>query len=139
MIGRNPRLLSAGATPASVYTDLGAHPTSGRPWRGEFVNRRKGGGEHNESVIISPLHDEQGRITHYLAVQEDVTERRRDEERIRKLINFDALTGLPNRTMFASRFSQALALTQRSGHQLALLYLDLDHFKNVYVSSSACL
>ena len=41
--------------------------------------------------------------------------------------------------MFASRFSQALALTQRSGHQLALLYLDLDHFKNVYVSSSACL
>ena len=64
-------------------------------------------------------------------MQEDVTERRRDEERIRKLINFDALTGLPNRTMFASRFSQALALTQRSGHQLALLYLDLDHFKNV--------
>ena len=61
-------------------------------------------------------------------MQEDVTERRRDEERIRKLINFDALTGLPNRTMFASRFSQALALTQRSGHQLALLYLDLDHF-----------
>ena len=130
-IGRNPRLLSAGATPASMYADLWAHLTSGRPWRGEFVNRRKGGGEYNESAIISPLHDEQGRITHYLAVQEDVTERRRDEERIRKLINFDALTGLPNRTMFASRFSQALALTQRSGHQLALLYLDLDHFKNV--------
>ena len=134
MIGRNPRLLSAGATPASVYADLWAHLTSGRPWRGEFVNRRKGGGEYNESAIISPLHDEQGRITHYLAVQEDVTERRRDEERIRKLINFDALTGLPNRTMFASRFSQALALTQRSGHQLARLYLDLDHFKNVYDS-----
>ncbi len=131
VIGRNPRLLSAGGTPASVYADLWAHLTSGRPWRGEFVNRRKGGGEYNESAIISPLHDEQGRITHYLAVQEDVTERRRDEERIRKLINFDALTGLPNRTMFASRFSQALALTQRSGQQLALLYLDLDHFKNV--------
>jgi len=129
VIGRNPRLLSAGATPASVYADLWAHLTSGRPWRGEFVNRRKGGAEYHEAAIISPLHDEQGRITHYLAVQEDVTERRRDEERIRKLINFDALTGLPNRTMFASRFSQALALTQRSGHQLALLYLDLDHFR----------
>ena len=110
MIGRNPRLLSAGATPASVYADLWTHLTSGRPWRGELVNRSKGGGEYNESAI-SPLHDEQGRITQYLAVQEDVTERRRDEERIRKLINFDALTGLPNRTMFASRFSQALALT----------------------------
>ena len=110
VIGRNPRLLSAGATPASVYADLWTHLTSGRPWRGELVNRSKGGGEYNESAI-SPLHDEQGRITQYLAVQEDVTERRRDEERIRKLINFDALTGLPNRTMFASRFSQALALT----------------------------
>ena len=70
-------------------------------------------------------------MTHYLAVQEDVTERKRDEERIRRLVNFDALTGLPNRTMFASRFSQALGLTQRSGQHLALLYLDLDHFKNV--------
>ncbi|MCE1193001.1 MAG: EAL domain-containing protein [Acidovorax sp.] len=131
VMGRNPRLLSAGTTPESVYRDLWAHLSSGRPWRGEFVNRRKDGREYHESAIISPLHDEHGRITHYLAVQEDVTERKRDEERIRKLVNFDALTGLPNRTMFASRFSQALALSQRSGQHLALLYLDLDHFKNV--------
>ncbi|MBV7460385.1 MULTISPECIES: EAL domain-containing protein [unclassified Acidovorax] len=131
VVGRNPRLLSAGGTPLSVYADLWAHLSSGRAWRGEFLNRRKDGREYYESAIISPLHDEQGRITHYLAVQEDVTERKRDEERIRKLVNFDALTGLPNRTMFASRFSQALALTQRSGQHLALLYLDLDHFKNV--------
>lgn len=131
VMGRNPRLLSAGSAPPSLYADLWAHLTSGRAWRGEFLNRRKDGREYYESAIISPLHDEQGRITHYLAVQEDVTERKRDEERIRNLVNFDALTGLPNRTMFASRFSQALALTQRSGQHLALLYLDLDHFKNV--------
>ena len=131
VMGRNPRLLSAGATPQSVYEDLWAHLSSGRAWRGEFLNRRKDGREYYEAAIISPLHDEQGRITHYLAVQEDVTDRKRDEERIRKLVNFDALTGLPNRTMFASRFSQALALTQRSAQRLALLYLDLDHFKNV--------
>lgn len=131
VVGRNPRLLSAGETPLSVYADMWAHLSSGRAWRGEFLNRRKDGREYYESAIISPLHDEQGRITHYLAVQEDVTERKRDEERIRKLVNFDALTGLPNRTMFASRFSQALALTQRSGQHLALMYLDLDHFKNV--------
>jgi diguanylate cyclase (GGDEF)-like protein/PAS domain S-box-containing protein len=131
VVGRNPRLLSAGATPPTVYVDLWAHLSSGRPWRGEFLNRRKDGREYYEAALISPLHDEHGRITHYLAVQEDVTERKRDEERIRKLVNFDALTGLPNRTMFASRFSQALALTQRSGQHLALLYLDLDHFKKV--------
>ncbi|WP_139019418.1 EAL domain-containing protein [Acidovorax sp. NO-1] len=131
VLGRNPRLLSAGSTPPSVYQELWAHLACGRPWRGEFLNRRKDGSEYHESAIISPLLDEQGDITHYLAVQEDVTERKRDEERIRRLVNFDALTGLPNRTMFASRFSQALGLTQRSGQHLALLYLDLDHFKNV--------
>ena len=131
VLGRNPRLLSAGATPPSVYQELWAHLVSGRPWRGEFLNRRKDGSEYHESAIISPLFDESGRVTHYLAVQEDVSERKRDEERIRRLVNFDALTGLPNRTMFASRFSQALGLTQRSGQHLALLYLDLDHFKNV--------
>ena len=131
VLGRNPRLLSAGSTPPSVYEELWAHLVSGRPWRGEFLNRRKDGSEYHESAIISPLLDESGCVTHYLAVQEDVTERKRDEERIRKLVNFDALTGLPNRTMFASRFSQALGLTQRSEQHLALLYLDLDHFKNV--------
>ena len=131
VLGRNPRMLSAGSTPRSVYEELWAHLVSGRPWRGEFLNRRKDGSEYHESAIISPLLDESGSVTHYLAVQEDVTERKRDEERIRRLVNFDALTGLPNRTMFASRFSQALGLTQRSGQHLALLYLDLDHFKNV--------
>ena len=131
VLGRNPRVLSAGSTPRSVYEELWAHLVSGRPWRGEFLNRRKDGSEYHESAIISPLLDESGSVTHYLAVQEDVTERKRDEERIRRLVNFDALTGLPNRTMFASRFSQALGLTQRSGQHLALLYLDLDHFKNV--------
>jgi len=66
-----------------------------------------------------------------VALARDITDRKSDEERIRKLANFDVLTGLPNRTLFASRFSQALALTQRSGGQLALMYLDLDNFKNV--------
>jgi len=104
---------------------------AGKSWKGEFLNRRKDGREYHEAALISPLHDEHGQTTHYLSIQEDITDRKRDEERIRKLVNFDILTGLPNRTLFASRFSQALALTQRSGQRLALMYLDLDHFKNV--------
>lgn len=131
VLGKNPRLLSAGRTPEQVYKELWASLEAGKAWRGEFLNRRKDGSEYYESASISPLHDDHGVITHYLAVQEDVTHRKQDEERIRQLANFDALTGLPNRTMFASRFTQALGLSQRSGQQLALLYLDLDHFKNI--------
>lgn len=129
--GRNPKLLSAGKTPRSLYQELWSSLLEGKSWKGEFLNRRKDGREYHEAALISPLHDEHGDTTHYLSIQEDITDRKRDEERIRKLVNFDILTGLPNRTLFASRFSQALALTQRSGRQLALMYLDLDHFKNV--------
>jgi len=129
--GRNPKMLSAGKTPRSTYQELWSSLMAGKSWKGEFLNRRKDGREYHEAALISPLHDEHGQTTHYLSIQEDITDRKRDEERIRKLVNFDILTGLPNRTLFASRFSQALALTQRSGQQLALMYLDLDHFKNV--------
>jgi len=129
--GKDPRLLSAGKTPRSTYQELWSNLREGKSWKGEFLNRSKDGREYHESALISPLHDEYGVTTHYLSIQEDISDRKRDEERIRKLVNFDVLTGLPNRTLFASRFSQALALTQRSGGQLALMYLDLDHFKNV--------
>lgn len=129
--GRNPKLLSTGKTPRATYQELWSSLQEGKSWKGEFVNRRKDGREYHESALVSPMHDEHGETTHYLSIQEDITDRKRDEERIRKLVNFDILTGLPNRTLFASRFSQALALTQRSARQLALMYLDLDHFKNV--------
>ncbi|MDY0106055.1 MAG: EAL domain-containing protein [Giesbergeria sp.] len=129
--GRNPKLLSSGKTPLSTYQELWKSLKAGNSWKGEFLNRSKNGREYFQSALISPLHDDHGVVTHYLSIQEDITDRKRDEERIRKLVNFDVLTGLPNRTLFTSRFSQALALTQRSGQQLALMYLDLDHFKNV--------
>ena len=129
--GRNPNMLSAGKTPRSTFQELWTNLMAGKSWKGEFLNRRKDGREYHEAALISPLHDEHGLTTHYLSIQEDITDRKRDEERIRKLVHFDILTGLPNRTLFTSRFSQALALTQRSGQQLALMYLDLDHFKNV--------
>ena len=130
-IGKNPKLLHSGKTPQSTYEDMWQHLTSGRAWRGEFVNQRKDGSEYTESVLISPVFDDAGQPTHYLAIKEDITQRKLDEQRIERLAHFDALTDLPNRKLFASRCEQALGLSERSHQPLAVLYMDLDHFKHI--------
>ncbi len=131
VLGQNPRILHSGQTPRATYEDLWRHLRQGQIWRGELTNRRKDGSEYIESVMISPVFDEQGNPVNYLAIKEDITRRRLDEQRIERLAHFDALTDLPNRKLFGLRCDQALAQSGRSRQPLAVLYLDLDHFKNI--------
>ncbi|QEL55944.1 PAS domain S-box protein [Chromobacterium paludis] len=77
VLGRNPRLLSSGLTPRQTFVDLWRHLHAGQAWRGELFNRRKNGDELTELAYISPIRQADGRITHYLALQEDVTEKKR--------------------------------------------------------------
>jgi PAS domain S-box-containing protein len=77
VIGQNPRVLQSGKTPQSSYDDLWSRLADGHPWKGEFVNKRADGSEYNEFAIITPLRQPDGRITHYVAVKEDITERKR--------------------------------------------------------------
>ena len=84
ILGKNPRLLRSGKTPPEVFDVMWATLRAGRTWRGEFVNRRKDGSEYVESATISPIHQADGRISHYLAVKEDISERRRMEESLRE-------------------------------------------------------
>ena len=76
-IGRNPRVLQSGRTPRATYTDLWATLAEGRPWKGEFTNRRRDGGEYTEFAIITPLRQADGTISHYVAVKEDISEKKR--------------------------------------------------------------
>lgn len=131
VMGKNPRVLQSGNTPKATYVDMWAHLTAGEEWRGELINRRKDGSEYIESAMISPVRQADGKITHYLAIKQDITSKRRDEERIQQLAHFDQLTGLPNRSLLNERFSYALSLAKRSGESLAVMFLDLDHFKNI--------
>jgi two-component system, sensor histidine kinase and response regulator len=77
LVGQNPRILQSGRTPPETYAALWATLRRGQPWKGEFFNRRKNGEEYIEFAIITPLHDTDGRITHYVAVKEDITEKKR--------------------------------------------------------------
>ncbi|MFZ2303053.1 MAG: PAS domain S-box protein [Gallionella sp.] len=84
-IGQNPRILQSGRTPRATYDDLWAHLTRNETWKGEFVNRRKDGSEYIESVWVSPVRMADGRVVSYLAIQEDITERKRMEAELLQL------------------------------------------------------
>ena len=79
-IGKNPRILKTDKTPPETYLQLWDTLATGKEWHGEFVNRKKDGSLYTESAIISPIKDLDGVITHYLAVKEDITERKRAEQ-----------------------------------------------------------
>jgi len=130
-LGANSRILKSNKTPPESYQTMWASLTQGQVWQGEFINRRKDGSEYIESAIISPVRASDGVITHFLAVKQDITDKKLAEAQIHRLAYFDALTGLPNRTLLMDRLTQMLAVGRRSGHQEALLLLNLDRFKNI--------
>lgn len=131
VMGKNPRLLKAGKTSYAVYDDMWATLLSGQTWHGELTNRKKDGTEYIHSTNISPVIDTNGTTTHYIAIEEDISERKMNEERISYLANFDALTGLPNRVQMDDHMRYTLSLAKRNKGIFAVMFLDLDHFKNI--------
>ncbi len=131
LIGANPRMLQAGKTPPETYHSLWSALAKGKVWEGEFINRRKDGSEYVEAAIIAPVRHADGGITHYLAVKQDITDKKRAEAEIRSLAYYDPLTNLPNRRLLMDRLNQALIASNRSQSFGALLILDMDHFKNL--------
>jgi len=83
-MGQNPRILKSGKTPEGRYTELWETITAGKQWTGEFINKRKNGELFTESVIISPLRNERGKVTHYLATKENVTELKKAHEQAKE-------------------------------------------------------
>ncbi|MFA7239518.1 MAG: PAS domain S-box protein [Sulfuricellaceae bacterium] len=83
-IGQNPRLLQSGKTPKATYEEMWCKLTRGEVWQGELINRRKDGSEYIELALISPVCQPDGRVTHYLAVKENITERKQYEEELKR-------------------------------------------------------
>jgi diguanylate cyclase (GGDEF)-like protein/PAS domain S-box-containing protein len=94
-VGQNPRLLKSGVQPPEYYREMWHTITAGREWRGEFCNRKKNGELYWESASISPITDAAGRITHFVAVKEDVTEsKRRQQALLRQMKELEVLHAL---------------------------------------------
>ncbi len=130
-IGATPRLLRIGTGDESLFEDLLASIGEGEAWNGETVERRKDGSKFSVRQTITPIRDANGETTHFISILEDITATREAEATIKHLAHYDVLTELPNRVLFNEYFRQAVALAKRSGDMLALMFIDLDHFKQV--------
>jgi len=129
VVGKNPRILSAKVHDSEFYKLMWTAVDNTGLWQGEIWNRRKNGEVYPTWLTISAVRDAKGKITNYVGISQDITSRKETEERLNHLANHDALTGLPNRTLFSDRLNNALARGKRYGQNLAILFLDLDRFK----------
>ena len=102
-----------------------------RPNEREWTYMRKDGSSVPVNLSITALHDEKGRISGFLKVAYDITERKRNEATILHMAHHDALTGLPNRTLLMDRIDMAIRHARRAQGRVAVLMMDLDHFKRV--------
>ena len=131
VIGRSASLLNCAQHSAEYYQNMRESIVREGLWRGELWQRRKDGEEFLSWMQSSEVRDAQGQRSHYIAVLTDITERKRNEQELRYLANYDTLTGLPNRTLLAERLGHAVIRARRGGHKVAVLFLDLDRFKHV--------
>jgi diguanylate cyclase (GGDEF)-like protein/PAS domain S-box-containing protein len=128
---KNPKLLSSGRQTPEFYQSMWQSINETGRWQGEIWNRRKNGEIFPEWLSISTVKDGNGKVTNYIAIFNDITRRKESEQQIQFLAHYDALTKLPNRTLFADRIQQALATAKRGAKKVALLFLDLDRFKSI--------
>ncbi len=131
VMGKNPRLLSSGLQDKLFYQSMWTEIATKGIWKGEMWNRRKNGEIYPEWLSVSALTDEHGKITHYVGIFSDISERKAAEDQIKHLAQHDPLTGLPNRNLLHDRMNIALAHAIRKQHNIALLLFDLDNFKQV--------
>ncbi|HLF97098.1 MAG TPA: EAL domain-containing protein [Methylococcaceae bacterium] len=131
LLGRNPRILRSGRHEQAFYGALWESVSSTGRWQGEIWNRRKNGEVYPEWLSISAMRDGQDRIQHYIGIFIDISAQKEAEQRLDYLAHHDNLTGLPNRELFHDRLVVAIAQTRRSRNAIAVLFIDLDHFKYV--------
>lgn len=129
VLGKDPSFLSSGRHDKGFYDRMWQKLASSGRWQGEIWNRRKNGDIYPEWLSISAVLDAQKNVSQYVAVFSDITKRKKAEELIHHQANYDALTNLPNRTLFLDRLKRAMMRSKRQETQVALMFLDLDRFK----------
>lgn len=129
VLGQRPSMFKSGHHPPGFYQAMFATLDSLGEWSGEIWNRRKSGEIYPQWQTIRLVHDDQGRLSQYVAVFSDISAIKNSEHELTHLAHHDPLTDLPNRLLFTDRAGQAVASAQAHKRGCALLMIDLDHFK----------
>jgi diguanylate cyclase (GGDEF)-like protein/PAS domain S-box-containing protein len=129
--GKNPHILNSGQHDARFYRAMWAELNERGKWSGEIWNRRKNGDIYPEWLTITAVKDKDGDVRHYVGTFTDISLRKQAEEEIRQLALYDPLTRLPNRRLLADRLTLAFSNSMRSRNFGAVVFIDLDNFKNL--------
>ncbi len=131
VLGKNAGVAKSGEHGQRFYEDLWRTILADRVFRDVLINRKKDGSLYYEEKTITPLKDADGNLVRFVSTGKDITERRRADERLRRLAHYDSLTGLPNRMLLQDHLKQAMAEANRLERLVAVMFLDLDRFKTV--------
>lgn len=131
VLGRNPRLLKSGLQSNEFYENMWRCLEREGCWSGEVWNRAKNGDVYAERLSVQATRDAKGEIQQYIGHFTDITAMKEHELKLEHMANFDALTGLANRTLFIDRLRQGMAQEHRRNQLLAVVYFDLDGFKTL--------
>jgi diguanylate cyclase (GGDEF)-like protein/PAS domain S-box-containing protein len=131
LLGQNPRVFKSGFHSAEFYQGIWAALDGDGVWSGEIVNRASDGSLQDLLETISVVRDDQGVITHYVAMLSDIRQLKKQQRQLERMALYDALTGLPNRVLLAERMAQSMARARRGAGAIAICYLDLDGFKQI--------
>jgi diguanylate cyclase (GGDEF)-like protein/PAS domain S-box-containing protein len=122
-------LVKSGHQDEAFYKKMWKTISAKKIWRGDLVNKNKDGIFYNEYMTITPVIDRNDQISNFIAIKEDISQRKASEKEIQELAFYDSLTGLPNRRLFMEQLQHAVLSSSRHQSYSALLFIDLDNFK----------
>jgi diguanylate cyclase (GGDEF)-like protein/PAS domain S-box-containing protein len=131
VVGHNPRMLNSGKQNQEFYLTMWNTLLKGENFSDVFINIRKDGSLYYEEKTITPVRSQGKEITHFIATGRDISERMRTQERLHYMAHHDALTKLPNRTLFLDRLRQAMGRAHWHNRLIAVVLMDLDNFRKV--------
>jgi diguanylate cyclase (GGDEF)-like protein/PAS domain S-box-containing protein len=131
VIGKDPGMLASGSHDVEFFRTLWSTLKSTGEWKGEIWNKRKSGEEFVGWMTINTIYDAHGKVYRRVSLFSDITERKKTDALIWRQANYDTLTQLPNRRLFTDRLEQGIKVAHRENQKLALLFIDLDRFKEV--------
>lgn len=131
VLGQRTSILRSGRQGADFYREMWSTLSDEQHWAGELTNRRADGAFYTVWSSIGTMRNDGGELLGYVAVQTELSELRRGQAEAERLASTDSLTGLPNRTLFEDRLGQLLTFSARQNISFAVLFIDLDHFKQV--------
>lgn len=131
VVGKKTNILNSGKQDKQYYKIMWETLKETGSWNGEIWNKRKDGEIFAELLMINTVYDEQGNANYFIALFSDITNIKNYEKSLENMANYDQLTKLPNRVLLADRLLNNIAQTKRNKKNLAVIFLDLDGFKEV--------